>query len=194
MGQVPVAEVRGQLAQRVQVIHRDGEEPVHLRRVQGQREHPVDARGDQQVGDQPGADGDPGLVLLVRPAVRVVRYHRGHPGGRRAAGRVRHQQQLDQVLLHRVDQRLDEEYVPFPAVGLKLDLQAVVREPFQLDRLLRHGQERADLGGQRRVRAAAEHRDLTHSGRPCSPARTAAGPGTCGSVPGPPRGRAWRQS
>jgi oligopeptidase B len=46
-GQVPAAEVRGELAQRVQVIHRDGEEAVHLRRVQGQREHAIDARGDQ---------------------------------------------------------------------------------------------------------------------------------------------------
>ena len=166
VGQVPAAEVGGELAQRVQVVHRDGEEPVHLRRVQGQREHSVHARGDQQVGHQSGADGDPRLVLLVRPAVRVVRYHRGHPGGRRAAGRVRHQQQLDQVLLHRPDQRLDEEHVPFPAVGLELDLQAVVREPLEQDRLLRHGQERADLGGQRRVSAAAEHRDLTHSRSP----------------------------
>jgi len=55
-----------------------------------------------------------GLVLLVRPRVGVVRHHRGHPGRGRAAGRVCHQQQLDQVLLHRRDQRLDEEHVPLP--------------------------------------------------------------------------------
>ncbi len=155
---------------------------MHLRRVQGQREHPVDARGDQQVGDQAGADGDPRLVLLVRPGVRVVRYHRGHPGGGRAAGRVGHQQQLDQVLLDRIDQRLDEEHVPFPAIGLELDLQAVVREPLQPDGLLRHAQERADLGGQRGVGAAAEHHDLTHSRSPGPPAACGSW-GFCGGRP-----------
>ena len=172
IGQVAAAEVGGELPQRVQVVHRHREEAVHLRRVQGQREHPVDTRGDEQVGDQPAADGDAWLVLLVRPRVDVVRHHRGHPRRRGAPGRVRHQQQLDQVLLHRRRQRLDEEHVPLPAVGLELDLQAVVREPGQPHRPLRHVKERADLGGQRRVGAAAENRDLTHRtvpGRGCAP-------------------------
>jgi hypothetical protein len=171
VGQVPAAEVRGQFAQRVQVVDRDREEPVHLRRVQGEGEHPVDAGGDQQVGDQPSADGDPGLVLLVGPGVGVVRHDRGHPGGGGAAGRVRHQQQLHQVLLYRRHQRLDQEHVPFPAVGLELHLEAVVGEPGDPDRPLRLGQVHADLGGQRGVRAAAEHRDVTHRRAPAAARR-----------------------
>jgi hypothetical protein len=155
--------VRGELAQRVQVIHRHREEPVHLRRVQGHREHAVDARGDQQVRHQASGDRDPGLVLLVRPGVREVRYHRRHPRRRGASGRVGHQQELEQVLLDRLDQRLDEEHVPFPAVGLQLDLKAVVGEPGEPYRPLRHGEEFADLSGQRRMSATAEHHDLTHS-------------------------------
>jgi hypothetical protein len=162
--------VRGQFAQRVQVIHRHREEAVHLRRVQVQREHTVDPGGDQQVGHQAAPDGDPRRVLLVGPGVGVVRDHRVDPRRRRAPGRVRHQQQLDQVLLHRPDQGLDDEHVPFPAVGLQLHLEAVVGEPLQQHRALRHVEVRADLGGQRRVRAAAEYRDLTHRRPPAAAA------------------------
>ncbi len=43
---------------------------------------------------------------------------------------------------------------------------------------------RADLGGRRRVRGAAEDRDLTQLRIPGSPAGTAAGPGTPGSAAG----------
>src|SRR5579875_2483463 len=62
--------------------------------------------------------------------------------------------------------------------SLQLDLQAVVGEPHQADRLLRHAEPGADLGGQPRVRAAAENDDLTHRRCPaCLPACTAAGAG-----------------
>src|SRR5450755_3034200 len=66
------------------------------------------------------------------------------------------------MLLHGRDQGLDDEDVPFPAVGLKLDLQAVVGEPLQPDGLQRDGQVLTDLGGETGVSAPAEHGDLSH--------------------------------
>src|ERR1700735_3098087 len=120
------AEGVGQPAQRVQVVDGHREEAVHLRRVQGHGQDPADARGHQQVRDQAAADGHPRHVLLVGPGVGVVRDDRGHPGGRGAAGRVQHEQQLDEILLDRRPERLDQEDVPLPAVLLELDLQAVV--------------------------------------------------------------------
>ena len=91
--------------------------------------------GGEQIGHQPAADRDARRVLLVRSGVRVVRHHHGDPGGRRAPGRVEHQQQLDQVLLDRRHQRLDQEDVALAAVGLQLHLEAVVGEPPDLARL-----------------------------------------------------------
>ena len=145
--QVVAAEVRGQLAQRVQVVDRDAEEAVHLRRVQRHRQHPAGARRDQQVGDQPAADRDARRVLLVRAGVGVVRHHHGGPAGRGAPGGVEHQQQLDQVLLHRRHQRLDEEDVALAAVGLELHLEAVVGEAVDFD-----GMKRERPGGRRSPR------------------------------------------
>ena len=162
VAQVVAPEVGGQLAQRVQVVHRDAEEAVHLRRVQGHRQHPVRAGRGEQVGDQPAADRDARRVLLVRAGVRVVRQHHGDPTGRGAPGGVDHEQQLDQVLLHRRHQRLDQEDVTLPAVGLQLHLQAVVGEPGDPHRVQRHPEVGTDLGGEVGMGGSTENGDVAH--------------------------------
>ena len=91
----------------VEVVDRHREEPVHLRRVQGHGQHPGCAGGDQQVGNQPGADGDPRRILLVRARVREVRDDRGDVRRRCTTRGVEHQEQLEEVLLNRWHQRLD---------------------------------------------------------------------------------------
>jgi hypothetical protein len=91
-----------------------------------------------------------------------VRHDDGDPAGGRAAGRVAHHQQLDQVLLDGGDQRLDEKDVPLSAVGLELHLQAVVGEPADPDRVERHAEMPADLRRQFGVGATAEHGDVSH--------------------------------
>jgi hypothetical protein len=96
--------------------------------VQRHRRHPLGPGGGQQVGDQATADADPGDVLLVRTGIRVVRHHHGGPGCRGPAGGVQEEQELDQVLLHRRYQRLDQIDVALAAVGLELHLEAVVGE------------------------------------------------------------------
>jgi len=67
------------------------------------------------------------------------------------------------VILHGWAQRLDQEDVAFPAVGLQLDFQAVVGEPAQPYREQGLAQLRTDLGRQLRMGTSAEHRDLTHA-------------------------------
>jgi hypothetical protein len=80
--------------------------------------------------------------------------------GRGAAGGVQHQQELDQMLLHRRHQGLDQEHVALTAVRVQLHPEAVVGEALQPGRQQRGLQMSADLGGEIRMRAAAEHRDL----------------------------------
>jgi hypothetical protein len=155
--------VLGELAQGVQVVDGHREEAVHLRRVQRHGEHPVGAGGLEQVRHEPAAERDARGVLLVRPGVRVVRHDDGDPRRRRPAGRVAHEEQLDEVLLRRRDERLHEEDVPFAAVRLQLHLEAVVGEPADPYAALRDPQVFAELGGQLRMRAAAEYDDVLHT-------------------------------
>ena len=100
-----------------------------------------------------------------------MRNHRGNPGGGGAAGGVQHQQQFDQVILYRRAQRLDQEDVAFPAVGLQLNFQAVVGEPAQPYREQGLPQLRTDLGRQLGVGTSAEYRDITHADQANGPAR-----------------------
>jgi hypothetical protein len=93
-----------------------------------------------------------------------VRDHRRDLGGRGAASGVEHQQQLDQVLLHRWHQRLHDEDVALAAVRAQLHLQAVVAEPLHVRRRQLDAQHRADLGRQLRVGRAAEENDVAHTG------------------------------
>jgi hypothetical protein len=163
VAQVDAAEVGGQLVQGVQVVDRHVEEAVHLRGVQRHRQDAVGARRAQQVGHEAGADGDARGVLLVRAGVGEVRHDHGDPPGRRAPGGVEHEQQLDEVLLHRRHQRLDDEHVALAAVGLQLDLEAVVGEAGVPRRRQRHLQVLADGGGEVPVGRAAEDDDLAHA-------------------------------
>src|SRR5207247_10611737 len=63
----------GKLAQRVQMVDRDTEKTVHLRRMQGHRQNAVRPGGDQEIGNQASTDRDPRRVLLVGARVSVVR-------------------------------------------------------------------------------------------------------------------------
>ena len=146
-----------------QVVDRHREEAVHLRRVQRHREHPVGARGRDQVGHQPAADRDARRVLLVRARVRVVRDHGGDLRRGRPAGGVQHEQQLDQVVLHRRDQRLDDVDVALAAVLAQLHLDAVVAEPGDVRRREVDAEVGADLLGELDVGATGEDDDVAHA-------------------------------
>jgi hypothetical protein len=97
-----LAEMVDEDRRRIQVIHRQVEEALHLVLVEVEPEHPVRSRRRNHVGDQLGADGHPGLVLPVLPGVPEVRDNGRDPGGAGPLRRVHQEQQLHQVLCRRV--------------------------------------------------------------------------------------------
>ena len=179
VAQVAAPEVVGEHADGGEVVDRYREEPVHLRGVQLHREHPVGARGVDEVGHQTASERDAGGVLLVGARVGVVRHDGGDLGGGGPARRVDHHQQLDQVILGRRNQRLDDVDVALPAVDEQLGLQAVVAESPDLRRREGDSQVATDVAGEALMGASGEHDHVTHEnprfsgalaraeGRPC---------------------------
>ncbi len=150
---------------REQMIHRDVEKPLDLRLVQIHRQHPVRARGAEQVRHELGRNRHPRLVLAVLPRVAVIRYHRRNPRRRRAAKRVDHHQQLHQVRIHRSGGRLDNEDVGPADVLVDLERHLAVGKSPQPRLPDRDAQEVRDLLRQRRVRAARKHFQVAKPGR-----------------------------
>ena len=196
------AEVVRQHAERREVVDGHREEPVHLRRVEVHRQHPVGAGGGDQVGDETPPERDPGGVLLVAARVGEVGDDRRDHRGGRAPGRVDHEQQLHERVLGRRHERLDDVDVALAAVREQLGLEAVVAEP--ADQRLRqaHPELVADPVGEGLVCRPREDDDLAHDrslavaarARARRPARrrapTAAGAPPPGQRRAPPRSRA----
>ncbi len=101
VGKIVLAEVRRKLLQGMQVVDRHAEEAVHLGRVQRGGQHPVRPGGGQEVGYQPPAQRDARRVLLVGTGIGVVGHHHRDPRSGGPPGGVDHQEQFDQMLLHR---------------------------------------------------------------------------------------------
>ena len=148
-------EVLGQRRDRVQVVDGDGEEAVHLRRVQVHGEHPV-RPGGRRACRPPAAPPMEirGASFLSDRAyakcgiTAVMWCRRGAPRG------VQHQEQLEQVVLHRRDQGLHDVHVTASAVGPQLDLQAVVAEPGGPRGRQRDAEDLAHLVRERRMSGA----------------------------------------
>jgi hypothetical protein len=89
------------------------------------------ACGLEQIGYQPGGNGDARGIFFIRAGIRKVWDHGVDFAGSRAAGDVEHDEKLHQVFTHRGDQGLDH-VKERPRAGLKLDEQIVVakREMF----------------------------------------------------------------
>ena len=136
---------------RVEIVDRHVEEALELRRVQVHGDHAVDARALDRVGAHPGADRDPGLVLLV--ALRVAEV-RDHGGDRRRAGaleRVDPEQQLHEVVVGGERRALHQEGVPAADVLEHPHEEVAFGEPQRLA-----GPERAtEVLGDRRAEADA---------------------------------------
>jgi hypothetical protein len=64
----------------VEVIHRDVEEPLDLRRVEIDGQHAVGPGGGDEIRHQLGGDGDPRGVLAILPGVAHVGHDHAHPG------------------------------------------------------------------------------------------------------------------
>jgi hypothetical protein len=93
-------------------------------------------------------------------AVRAIRY------GFHTATYVQHQQELDQMLLHRRDQRLDDKDVAFPAITLELHAKAIVRIWLYLRWQQRDVQVGTDFPRQKRMRATTKDGDFGQRPQP----------------------------
>ena len=123
----------------IEVVHRQVEEPLDLRRMQIERQHPRHPRDGQEVRHQLGADRRARLRPPVLPGIAEIRHHRGDPVRRRPAQRVAHDQEFHQVVVRRVRRRLDDEHVLAADVLVDLDEDLGVVEPLHpgLDQLHR---------------------------------------------------------
>ena len=121
-------EVLRQDVDRGQLVDRDVEEALDLALVEVHRQDPVRAGDGDHVRDEARRDGHPRLVLLVGPAVGVVRHDRRDPPGRRPLEGVDHDQQLHDRLVHGVVRGLDDEHVLLADVVQDLHEDVLVRE------------------------------------------------------------------
>ena len=154
--QAEVAEVRREELQRGHVVDRDREEALDLARVEIHRQHAVDARELEHVGEEARRDRLARLGLAVLPRVRVPRDDGRDPLGRRELRRLDHEQELHEVLVHRRAAGLDEEDV---GAADRLEIAAVrlvVRERLELDVAELDAELLRDRRRELRVRAAGE--------------------------------------
>ena len=139
-----------------QVIDRQVEEALDLRLVQVHRQHAVDARRGQHVGDELRGDRHARLVLAILARVAVIRNHRGDARRRRSTERVRHDHQLHQVRIDRRAGRLDDEDVGAADVLVDLKRDFGVGKPAQAGLSEFHPEELGNLSRKLRMSAARE--------------------------------------
>ena len=158
--EVLVLEVVRQDVDGGQLIDRDVEEALDLALVEVHRQHPVGAGHGDHVGDQTGGDGHARLVLLVGPAVAVVRDDGRDPAGAGALEGVDHDQEFHDRVVHRPAGRLDDEHVLLTDVIEDLDEDVLVRELEDIEAPGLGAEVAGDLPGEIRVRVAVVDLEL----------------------------------
>ncbi len=151
-----IAEVVGKQPARRQRVGRDAEEAVHLRRVERHGHDAGRPRRGQQVGYQPGGDGDARGVLLVGAGVGEVGDDGVDLAGGGALGDVEHHQQFHEVIAHRRHEGLDDVDRAAADAGSQLDEQIIVAEPREVGLLQFDAQALGDGRRQARVGTTAE--------------------------------------
>ena len=155
------------------MVDRAVEEALDLAGVQVDRDHPLGARGLEQVGDEAGGDRLAALGLAVLAGVAVERADRGDALGRRPVGGVDHDQLLhdrvvDAAPVAAVVGLHDEHVAAADALG-ESGADLAVGELDQVGVAELDAEVLGDLLGQRGVRAPgverhALGRDLFHVG------------------------------
>ena len=149
------AQVLDEQVARRELVTGDAEKALDLHLVHVHGEEAVRAGDGDDVGEQPRRDGHPWLVLLVAPAVRVVRHDRRDASGRCALERVDHDEQLhDRVAHRRTGEGLHHEHVVLAHVLVDLHEDVVVRELEDLGGADRHLEGAADIARERRMSVA----------------------------------------
>ena len=158
MAEIVRLEMGRQLIKRMQLVNRHAEKPVHLRRMQRHGQHAIGARRGQQIGHQTATQRDARRVFLVRAGIGKIGDDSGDARRRGAAGRIEHEQQLHQIVLHRRAERLDDEHILLAAIGLQLHFQTIIGKALEPGRLQGDAEMGADLLGKFGMGAAAENR------------------------------------
>jgi hypothetical protein len=130
------------------VIHRDVEEALDLRSVQIDAEHPAHPCRLQEIGDEARADRRARRHLPVLPGVPVVGQHRRDRPRRSPPQRVNHDQELDQVVVHRRARGLDHVAVDATDILFDLAEHLAVAESRQAGRAEPCAQAVSDFLGQ----------------------------------------------
>ena len=133
------------------MIDRNIEKALNLRRVQIHEQRAVRAGGGQQIGDQLRRNGHARTVLAILPGVAVVRNDHRDAAGRGALERVDHDQQLHQVLVHRIAGGLHHEYIRAADILEQLEVNFAVGKALHLGLAQRDADVLADLLRQRAV-------------------------------------------
>ncbi len=146
--------------QRKEVVERDVEKSLDLPGVEVDAENAVDAGGHHEVGAELRGDWGAGRYLAVLPGIAVIGHHGGDRAGGRTAERVRHDEQLHQVVVHRRTGGLDDVRVDAADVFADLAECLAVAEPGNPALSERHLEDLRDLLSQRRIRVAREDAHL----------------------------------
>ena len=162
-------EVIDQHRRREQVIDRNIEKALQLRRMQIHNQRPMRTSGRQQIGHQLRRNRAARLVLAILPGVPEVRNHRCDTPRRSALERIDHQQQLHQMLVHRTAGRLHHENIRAAHVLLNLNVTLAVPKADYLCLPALHPKEVTDLISQRLVRRTAEDLELLVGSRTLLP-------------------------
>ena len=112
----------------VKVVHRNIKEPLNLRRVQVQRQHPVHPGLGQQVCHQLGRDRRARLGAAVLAGITEIGDHSGDAVRARPAQRVTHDEQFHQVVIRRRRGGLDDIHILAAHVFEHLDKDLAVVE------------------------------------------------------------------
>src|SRR5258708_6641714 len=127
-----VAEVFDQHGRAVEGVHRNVEIALNLGRMQIERKSTACGGGFQQGRNQLGGYRDAGLVFAVLPRIAVIRENSGDAPGGRAFERVNHEQQFEQVAVHRERAGLHDEDIGAAHVFKNLKINFTIAEPVEL--------------------------------------------------------------
>ena len=156
VGQVQVPEVAHQHRAGKEVIDRDIEEALNLRCMEIDEQRPVCTGRGQQIRHQLGRNGHARAIFAILPGVAVVRDDDCDPARGGAFERVHHDQQLDEMLIHRKTGGLHEKNVRAANVFQQLKQDLAIGESLQLGFAERDADESADLFCQGAVSRPAE--------------------------------------
>ena len=151
-----LAEVADEHGFRVEMIDRDVEKSLDLRRVKVHREDSVDAGGGQQVRHQFGGDRYARLVLPVLACVAEERHHRGDPLRAGTARSIHHDQQLHDVVIGRRAAGLDDENIGAADVFVDFHFGFSVRKGGDVDVGQRLSEVFCDAFGKRAVSGSTD--------------------------------------